>query len=87
MRLLDRSSGQRKASTGTLYLSATHTIFVENNPETRKETWVSWSHEAVPVSHEYHLQHLIHATVKVNDIIIKAEVGNLGMRLGNQSNI
>ncbi|XP_038570525.1 myotubularin-related protein 7-like isoform X2 [Micropterus salmoides] len=39
-RLLDRSSGQRKASTGTLYLSATHTIFVENNPETRKETWV-----------------------------------------------
>uniref|UniRef100_A0AAQ4PT56 Myotubularin phosphatase domain-containing protein n=1 Tax=Gasterosteus aculeatus aculeatus TaxID=481459 RepID=A0AAQ4PT56_GASAC len=39
-RLLDRSSGQRKASIGTLYLSATHTIFVENNPETRKETWV-----------------------------------------------
>lgn len=42
VRLLDRSSGQRKASFGTLYLSATHTIFVENNPETRKETWVSW---------------------------------------------
>ncbi|XP_070712500.1 myotubularin-related protein 7b [Pempheris klunzingeri] len=40
VRLLDRSSGQRKASIGTLYLSATHTIFVENNPETRKETWV-----------------------------------------------
>ncbi|XP_075870593.1 myotubularin-related protein 7b isoform X1 [Nelusetta ayraudi] len=40
VRLLDRSSGQRKASVGTLYLSATHTIFVENNPETRKETWV-----------------------------------------------
>ncbi|XP_035515398.1 myotubularin-related protein 7-like [Morone saxatilis] len=39
VRLLDRSSGQRKASSGTLYLSATHTIFVENNPETRKETW------------------------------------------------
>ncbi|KAM8880315.1 phosphatidylinositol-3-phosphate phosphatase MTMR7-like isoform 1-T1 [Spinachia spinachia] len=39
-RLLDRSSGQRKASIGTLYLSATHTIFVENHPETRKETWV-----------------------------------------------
>ncbi|XP_026214615.1 myotubularin-related protein 7b isoform X1 [Anabas testudineus] len=38
--LLDRSSGQRKVSIGTLYLSATHTIFVENNPETRKETWV-----------------------------------------------
>ncbi|XP_023287168.1 myotubularin-related protein 7-like isoform X2 [Seriola lalandi dorsalis] len=40
VRLLDRSSGQRKASIGTLYLSATHSIFVENNPETRKETWV-----------------------------------------------
>ncbi|XP_047220662.1 myotubularin-related protein 7b isoform X1 [Girardinichthys multiradiatus] len=40
VRLLDRSSGQRKASVGTLYLSATHTIFIENNPETRKETWV-----------------------------------------------
>uniref|UniRef100_A0A1A7YLX3 Myotubularin related protein 7b n=1 Tax=Iconisemion striatum TaxID=60296 RepID=A0A1A7YLX3_9TELE len=40
VRLLDRSSGQRKASIGTLYLSATHIIFVENNPETRKETWV-----------------------------------------------
>uniref|UniRef100_A0A3Q2GDC1 MTMR6-9 GRAM domain-containing protein n=1 Tax=Cyprinodon variegatus TaxID=28743 RepID=A0A3Q2GDC1_CYPVA len=31
---------QRKASVVTLYLSSTHTIFVENNPETRKETWV-----------------------------------------------
>ncbi|KAM4750737.1 myotubularin-related protein 7b isoform 3-T3 [Anableps anableps] len=40
VRLLERSSGQRKASVGTLYLSATHTIFVENNPETRRETWV-----------------------------------------------
>ncbi|KAM4604225.1 myotubularin-related protein 7b [Polymixia lowei] len=40
VRLLERRSGQRKASVGTLYLSATHTIFVENNPETRKETWV-----------------------------------------------
>ncbi|XP_072322060.1 phosphatidylinositol-3-phosphate phosphatase MTMR7-like, partial [Eucyclogobius newberryi] len=40
VRLFDRSSGQRKAAVGTLYLSATHTIFVENNPETRKETWI-----------------------------------------------
>ncbi|XP_032390613.1 myotubularin-related protein 7 isoform X2 [Etheostoma spectabile] len=40
VRFLDRSSGQRKATIGTLYLSATHTIFVENNPESRKETWV-----------------------------------------------
>ncbi|XP_078123143.1 myotubularin-related protein 7b isoform X3 [Sander vitreus] len=40
VRFLDRSSGQRKASIGTLYLSATHTIFVESNPESRKETWV-----------------------------------------------
>lgn len=41
VRLLDRAAGQRKASVGTLYLSATHTIFVENDPETRRETWVS----------------------------------------------
>ncbi|XP_027872759.1 myotubularin-related protein 7b isoform X2 [Xiphophorus couchianus] len=40
VRLLERSSGQRTAAVGTLYLSATHTIFVENNPETRRETWV-----------------------------------------------
>ncbi|XP_061628087.1 myotubularin-related protein 7b isoform X5 [Phyllopteryx taeniolatus] len=37
--LLGRSKGQRKASVGTLYLSATHSMFIENNPETRKETW------------------------------------------------
>lgn len=41
VRLLVWSSGKRKASCGTLYLSATHTIFVENHPETRQETWVS----------------------------------------------
>lgn len=41
VRLLVWSSGKRKASSGTLYLSATHTIFVENHPETRQETWVS----------------------------------------------
>ncbi|XP_028999161.1 myotubularin-related protein 7b isoform X1 [Betta splendens] len=40
VRLLERSSGQRRISTGTLYLSATHTIFVESNPDTRRETWV-----------------------------------------------
>ncbi|XP_067114254.1 myotubularin-related protein 7-like [Osmerus mordax] len=39
VRLVDRSA-PRKAGVGTLYLSATHTIFVENNPETRRETWV-----------------------------------------------
>ncbi|CAL9701089.1 unnamed protein product [Knipowitschia caucasica] len=37
--MLEQSAAQRKASVGTLYLSATHTIFVEN-PETRKETWI-----------------------------------------------
>lgn len=41
VRLVVWSSGKRKASSGTLYLSATHTIFVENHPETRQETWVS----------------------------------------------
>ncbi|XP_045078724.1 myotubularin-related protein 7b isoform X1 [Coregonus clupeaformis] len=39
VRLIDRTA-PRKATLGTLYLSATHTIFVENNPETRRETWV-----------------------------------------------
>ncbi|KAJ7408361.1 Myotubularin-related protein 7 [Willisornis vidua] len=39
VRLLDRLSS-RKAVLGTLYLTATHVIFVENGSETRKETWV-----------------------------------------------
>jgi len=39
VRLLDRLSS-RKAALGTLYLTATHVIFVENGSETRKETWV-----------------------------------------------
>uniref|UniRef100_A0A803XU32 MTMR6-9 GRAM domain-containing protein n=1 Tax=Meleagris gallopavo TaxID=9103 RepID=A0A803XU32_MELGA len=39
VRLLDRLSS-RKAAVGTLYLTATHVIFVENGSETRKETWV-----------------------------------------------
>uniref|UniRef100_H2TFQ1 Myotubularin related protein 7b n=1 Tax=Takifugu rubripes TaxID=31033 RepID=H2TFQ1_TAKRU len=40
VRLLVWSSGKRKASKCTLYISATHTIFVENHPEARQETWV-----------------------------------------------
>ncbi|CAL8334038.1 unnamed protein product [Lota lota] len=40
VRLLQCRGGQRKTLLGTLYLSATHTIFVENHPETRRETWV-----------------------------------------------
>ncbi|XP_065552700.1 myotubularin-related protein 7 isoform X4 [Lathamus discolor] len=39
VRLLDRLSS-RKAALGTLYLTATHVIFVENGSEARKETWV-----------------------------------------------
>uniref|UniRef100_A0A8D0HJF4 MTMR6-9 GRAM domain-containing protein n=1 Tax=Sphenodon punctatus TaxID=8508 RepID=A0A8D0HJF4_SPHPU len=39
VRLTDRISS-RKAALGTLYLTATHVIFVENVLETRKETWV-----------------------------------------------
>ncbi|KAJ8416507.1 hypothetical protein AAFF_G00357950 [Aldrovandia affinis] len=39
VRLIDRVSS-RKACVGTLYLTATHTIFVENVSEMRKETWV-----------------------------------------------
>ncbi|CAB1325103.1 unnamed protein product [Coregonus sp. 'balchen'] len=39
VRLIDRIS-TRRASVGTLYLTATHTIFVENETEIRTETWV-----------------------------------------------
>ena len=39
VRLVDRVSS-KKAALGTLYLTATHVIFVENAPDTRKETWV-----------------------------------------------
>ncbi|XP_034628414.1 myotubularin-related protein 7 [Trachemys scripta elegans] len=39
VRLIDRISS-RKAALGTLYLTATHVIFVENVSETRKETWI-----------------------------------------------
>ncbi|XP_025326269.2 myotubularin-related protein 7 isoform X1 [Canis lupus dingo] len=39
VRLVDRLSS-KKAALGTLYLTATHVIFVENAPDTRKETWI-----------------------------------------------
>ncbi|XP_043918346.1 myotubularin-related protein 7 [Protopterus annectens] len=39
VRLIDRITS-RKATIGTLYLTATHVIFVENASEARKETWV-----------------------------------------------
>uniref|UniRef100_D3ZTB0 Myotubularin related protein 7 n=1 Tax=Rattus norvegicus TaxID=10116 RepID=D3ZTB0_RAT len=39
VRLVDRVSC-KKAALGTLYLTATHVIFVENAPDTRKETWI-----------------------------------------------
>ncbi|XP_006630043.3 myotubularin-related protein 7 [Lepisosteus oculatus] len=39
VRLIDGVSS-RKAAVGTLYLTATHVIFVENVSETRRETWV-----------------------------------------------
>uniref|UniRef100_A0A2K6GMD2 Myotubularin related protein 7 n=1 Tax=Propithecus coquereli TaxID=379532 RepID=A0A2K6GMD2_PROCO len=39
VRLVDRVS-PKKAALGTLYLTATHVIFVENTPDTRKETWI-----------------------------------------------
>ncbi|XP_028657886.1 myotubularin-related protein 7b [Erpetoichthys calabaricus] len=42
VRLIDRVS-TRKAPLGTLYLTATHIIFVENASEARKETWVLYS--------------------------------------------
>ncbi|TNM99090.1 hypothetical protein fugu_013654 [Takifugu bimaculatus] len=39
VRLLDRVS-PRRSRVGTLYLTATHTIFVEEEAEVRSETWV-----------------------------------------------
>ncbi|XP_045142488.1 myotubularin-related protein 7 isoform X2 [Echinops telfairi] len=39
VRLVDRVS-PKKAALGTLYLTATHFIFVENAPDSRKETWI-----------------------------------------------
>lgn len=39
VRLVDRLS-PRRSSVGTLYLTATHTIFVQNEKEIRTETWV-----------------------------------------------
>uniref|UniRef100_A0A8B9X9E2 Myotubularin related protein 7 n=1 Tax=Bos mutus grunniens TaxID=30521 RepID=A0A8B9X9E2_BOSMU len=39
VRLVDRISS-KKAALGTLYLTATHVIFVEMAPDTRKETWI-----------------------------------------------
>ncbi|KAJ8777739.1 hypothetical protein J1605_001198 [Eschrichtius robustus] len=39
VRLVDGISS-KKAALGTLYLTATHVIFVENASDTRKETWI-----------------------------------------------
>lgn len=39
MKLLDRYTNRRAAS-GTLYLTATHLIYVDASAEVRKETWV-----------------------------------------------
>lgn len=41
VRLLDRVFTKRSRS-GTLYLTATHTIFVESEGGMRNETWVSY---------------------------------------------
>lgn len=42
VRLLDRVS-PRRSRVGTLYLTATHTIFVENEDGVRNESWVGIS--------------------------------------------
>jgi len=39
VKLLDRYAS-RKAANGTLYLTATHLIYVDASAEVRKETWV-----------------------------------------------
>lgn len=40
VRLLDRVSPRRRSRVGTLYLTATHSIFVESEAGSRNETWV-----------------------------------------------
>ncbi|KAG7256626.1 hypothetical protein CRUP_017379 [Coryphaenoides rupestris] len=40
VRLLETRGSQSRRSLGTLYLSATHTIFIETQTETRSETWL-----------------------------------------------
>lgn len=44
VRLLDRVS-PRRSRVGTLYLTATHTIFVESEAGVRNETWVGITSE------------------------------------------
>ena len=41
MKLLDRHAA-KKPLVGTLYLTATHLIFVDTSSNTRKETWVGY---------------------------------------------
>ncbi|NWR38716.1 MTMR8 protein, partial [Tachuris rubrigastra] len=45
VKLLDRYAN-RKAANGTLYLTATHLIYVEASAEVRKETWILHHHIA-----------------------------------------
>ncbi|PKU32614.1 myotubularin-related protein 8 [Limosa lapponica baueri] len=45
VKLLDRYMN-RKAANGTLYLTATHLIYVEASAEVRKETWILHHHIA-----------------------------------------
>ncbi|XP_062844357.1 myotubularin-related protein 8 isoform X2 [Trichomycterus rosablanca] len=43
VKLLDRYS-EKRTTIGTLYLTATHLIYVEQNNSTRRETWVAHHH-------------------------------------------
>nr|XP_026654811.1 myotubularin-related protein 8-like [Zonotrichia albicollis] len=43
VKLLDRY-GSRRAASGTLYLTATHLIYVDTSAEVRKETWILHHH-------------------------------------------
>lgn len=49
--MLDRYNN-RKPSTGTLYLTATHLIFVD--PDAKKETWVKRRGEGVDLNISSH---------------------------------
>lgn len=66
VRLLDRVS-PRRSRVGILYLTATHTIFVENEAGVRNETWVGKSDTHVQCV--FKVNHKVHAVSIVNHTI------------------
>ena len=61
VRLVNRLS-PRRSCVGTLYLTATHTIYVENETQARSETWVGTHTHSLHVTapHQVSLYAVIH---------------------------